>query len=131
MADIAVLILRFGLGIMFMAHGLQKAVGMFDGPGIKGFSEMLSGLGFAPAVFWAYIAAYLELIGGISLISGIFVRVTSILFLIFIVIAAIKVHLAKGFFLSSGGFEYNFIIACVCLALILLGAGKYSITKKF
>jgi uncharacterized membrane protein YphA (DoxX/SURF4 family) len=46
-----------------------------------------------------------------------------------IVTAAIKVHLGKGFFLSNGGFEYTFVIAAVCLALILLGSGKYNIFK--
>ncbi|MFA5411411.1 MAG: DoxX family protein [Candidatus Omnitrophota bacterium] len=131
MAGIAVLILRLGLGIMFIAHGLQKVAGMFGGPGIKGFSEMLSGLGFAPALFWACLAGYTELIAGTFLILGIFVRSASALLLILMVVAAIKVHLAKGFFLSGGGFEYVFIIACVCLALILLGGGKFSITKNF
>lgn len=131
MIDLGILILRLGVGIMFIAHGLQKAAGMFAGPGIRGFSEMLSGLGFAPALFWAYLAGYTELIGGIFLILGIFVRSASGLLLILIVVAAVKVHLSKGFFLSAGGFEYTFIIACACAALILLGGGKFSITKNF
>ncbi len=131
MADIGILILRLGLGIMFAAHGLQKAFGLFSGPGIKAFSEMLSGLGFSPALFWAYIAGYTELIGGVFLILGIAVRGSSFLLFILIAVAAIKVHIGKGFFLSSGGFEYTFIIACICLALVILGGGKFSILNKF
>ncbi|MFH1621895.1 MAG: hypothetical protein ABIA97_02095 [Candidatus Omnitrophota bacterium] len=39
--------LRFGLGIMFLVHGLKKAFGMLGGSGIRGFSEMLSSGFFA------------------------------------------------------------------------------------
>jgi len=130
MLNWGILVLRLGLGIMFMAHGLQKSFGLFGGPGIKDFSGMLSGLGFTPAIFWAYIAAYTELLGGLLLIIGLQVRPAATLLLILIVTAAIKVHIGKGFFLSNGGFEYTFIIAAICLSLILLGPGKFSIFNK-
>ena len=131
MIDWAILVLRLGLGIMFMAHGLQKAFGLFGGPGIGGFSEMLSGLGFKQSVFWAYLAAYTELIGGLFITLGLFTRGAAFMLLIFILVAAIKVHLGKGFFLQQGGFEYTYIIACMCLALILMGAGKFSPLNKY
>ncbi|MDD5129666.1 MAG: DoxX family protein [Candidatus Omnitrophica bacterium] len=127
MSNWGILVLRLGIGIMFAAHGLQKAFGFYGGPGIKGFSQMLSGLGFAPAIPWAYLAAYTELLGGVCLIIGLFTRSWAAMLLMLIITAAFKVHLAKGFFLSSGGFEYTFVIACACLALILLGEGKFTI----
>ncbi|MFA5199447.1 MAG: DoxX family protein [Candidatus Omnitrophota bacterium] len=129
MADLGILILRLGIGIMFVAHGLQKAFGLFAGPGIKGFSEMLSSLGFVPAPFWAYVAAYSELVGGLLLIIGFQARGAAAVLLILIVTAALKVHIAKGFFLSGGGFEYTFVIASACLALILLGPGKFKFPR--
>ena len=129
MLDWGILILRSGVGIMFVAHGLQMAFGLFGGPGINGFSKMLSGLGFVPAIFWSYVAAYTTLIGGFLLIAGIQARGAAALLLIFIVTAALKVHLSKGFFLSNGGYEYTFVIAASCLALILLGPGKFSIFR--
>jgi len=131
MVDWAILALRLGLGVMFAAHGLQKAFGLFGGPGIKGFSEMLSGLSFSYSVVWAYIAAYTELIGGLCVIVGLFTRGASLLLLVLVVVAAIKVHIGKGFFLSNGGFEYLYIIGSICVALILLGPGKLSLTDKF
>lgn len=130
MVDIGVWVLRLGIGIMFTAHGLQKAFGMFGGPGILGFRGFLNTLGMHPAFFWAYLAAYTELVGGICLILGMFTRVSAALLLIVIVVAGVKVHFAKGFFLSAGGFEYTFVIACACLALLLTGGGKLSIIKK-
>lgn len=129
MSDWGILSLRLGIGIMFLAHGLQKAFGLFRGPGIKGFSAMLSGLGFAPAMFWAYLASYAELLGGICLIIGLQTRGAAAILFILIVTAAFKVHLGKGFFLSNGGFEYTFVIALACLALVLLGPGKFGILK--
>jgi len=130
MLDLGILVLRLALGIMFVAHGLQMAFGLFGGPGVKGFSQMLSGLGFAPAMFWSYIASYTVLLGGLLVIIGVQTRLAAILLLIFILTAGIKVHLNKGFFLSNGGFEYTFVIAAICLALILLGPGKFSVFNK-
>lgn len=130
MLDWGILVLRLALGIMFMAHGLQMAFGLFGGSGVKAFSQMLSGLGFVPAMFWAYIGAYTVLIGGLLVIVGVQTRLAAILLLIFILTAGIRVHLGKGFFLSNGGFEYTFIIAAICLALILLGPGKFSIFNR-
>lgn len=122
--------LRVGLGIIFIAHGLQKAFGMFSGPGIEGFSKMLAGLGFMPSIFWAYLVAYIELIGGVFLILGILTRLTSGLLFIIMATAVLKVHLGKGFFLSSGGYEYSLFIALASLSLTILGGGKLSIIKK-
>jgi putative oxidoreductase len=130
MMDWALLVLRIGLGAIFLGHGLQKVFALFGGPGIKGFAGMLSGLGFTPALFWAYVAGYTELIGGLFLILGILTRISSLFIFILMVVATLKVHLVKGFFLSTGGFEYTFLIACVCLALMMLGGGKFSIFKK-
>lgn len=130
MLDLGILVLRLALGVMFVAHGLQMAFGLFGGPGVRGFSQMLSGLGFAPAIFWSYIASYTVLLGGLLVIIGVQTRLAAILLLIFILTAGIKVHLSKGFFLSNGGFEYTFIIAAICIALILLGPGKFSMFNK-
>ncbi|MDD2690017.1 MAG: DoxX family membrane protein, partial [Candidatus Omnitrophica bacterium] len=76
-----------------------------------------------------YLAAYVELIGGLLLFLGIFTRAAAAFILILMVVAALKVHIAKGFFLQSGGFEYTFVIACVCLALILMGPGRFAIKR--
>ncbi|MFA5090737.1 MAG: DoxX family protein [Candidatus Omnitrophota bacterium] len=131
MLNTGLLVLRLGLGAIFMAHGLQKAFGVFTGTGISGFSKMLSGLGFYPPVFWAYIAAYVELLSGLFLIFGILTRVSAFFLLVLMLVATIKVHLAKGFFLANGGFEYNLLIACACLALLLMGGGQFSLFKSF
>jgi len=123
--------LRLGLGIMFAAHGLQKVFGLFGGAGVKNFSQMLSNLGFVPPMFWAYLAAYTELIGGLCLIIGLGTRIASGFLFVLIVVAGSAVHLKNGFFLKDGGIEYTFVIAFACLALMLLGSGKFGMNQKF
>ncbi len=130
MADLAILVLRLGIGIMFSAHGLQKTFGMFGGPGIAGVTKMVAGMGFTPAAAWAYALAYTELIGGLLLIVGLGVRVSSFLLLAVMSVAIFKIHGAHGFFSMQGGFEYPFVIASVCLALLLTGGGKYGMNNK-
>lgn len=123
--------LRFGLGVIFIAHSLQKAFGMFGGNGIPGLEKFLGSLGFAPTIFWAYLVAYTELIGGLCVVLGVYTRIASALLAILIAVAAFKVHIAKGFFLSGGGFEYTFLIFCAAVALVISGGGTLSITKKY
>jgi len=123
--------LRLGAGVVFTAHGLQKTLGLFGGPGIHGFAEMLSKLGFVPALGWAYVAACVELLGGIMVLLGLGTRIAASLLFINMVVAGITVHLSKGFFLQNGGFEYTFILGCLCLALVFLGTGKFGINKNF
>jgi len=130
MLNWALLLLRLCAGVVFIAHGSQAALGLFGGPGINGFSQMLAGLGFKPALAWAYLGAYVELVGGLCLLSGIFVKGASLLLFIFMVVAAVKVHWTKGFFIQNGGFEYTFVLACVLIVIILLGAGKFSLGNK-
>jgi putative oxidoreductase len=125
MINLGLLVLRIGIGVMFFAHGRQKVFG-----GMEGFAGMLKGFGFVPALFWANLAGYTELIGSILLVLGVIPRISAGMLFILIVVAALKVHLAKGFFLSSGGFEYTFVIASACLALILCGAGNIALFNK-
>ena len=122
----AILPLRIGLGAVFVAHGLQKAFGLFGGSGIEGLSRMLSGLGFVPASLWAHILAYVELLCGVCLLIGFLVRISSGLLLVVMLVAILKVHLANGFLMMSGGYEYNFVIICICIALLIAGQGSLS-----
>jgi putative oxidoreductase len=43
------------------------------------------------------------------------------------VVAALRAHDGRGFFIQNGGYEYNVALAVVSLALILAGAGSYSL----
>ena len=123
--------LRFSLGIIFIAHGSQKAFGLFGGKGVNAFAGMLAHLGFRPPVFWAYLDTYTELLCGILLLLGLFTRTASALLFISMVVAVAAVHFSKGFFAANGGFEYNFLIMAALVSLMLLGTGKFGLSTKF
>ncbi|MDD4957423.1 MAG: DoxX family protein [Candidatus Omnitrophica bacterium] len=126
----AALPIRLGLGVMFMAHGLQKVFGLFGGPGIENFAKFLGSLNIDPPVPMAYMAGYGELLGGLCLILGLFTRLSAGVLTVIMVVAAVSVHLKNGFFLKDGGIEYVFVIVAACVSLMVSGGGKLSITKK-
>ncbi|MCF7908291.1 MAG: DoxX family protein [Candidatus Omnitrophica bacterium] len=130
MKSYATLPLRLALGAVFIFHGLQKAFGLFGGPGIKGFSGMLAGLGFPFSEIMAILVAYVELIAGILLVLGVLTRISSLSLLIIMIVALLKVHLAKGFSIMNGGYEYDLVLILICLSLIISGGGKLSLGQK-
>ncbi|RNL50538.1 DoxX family protein [Pedobacter jejuensis] len=120
------LLLRVGLGIMFIIHGFPKLAGGPDGWTGLGGSMKVVGVDFLPT-FWGFMAAATETFGGFLLIVGLFFRPASIL-LIFTMIIAALVHFSKGDGLQ--GASHAIELAIVFLGLIFIGPGKYSVDKK-
>ncbi len=129
--DSAIFFIRATLGVIFLAHGLQKTFGLFGGPGVEGVTGMLKSMGFAYPVMWAWILSLTELIGGLFLILGILPRISAALIAIIMVVAIVKVHGPKGLFSMQGGFEYQLLILMTCISLMITGAGKFSLFDKF
>ncbi len=130
-SDVALLALRLGVGIIFVAHGFQKLFGLFGGSGLQGVAGMLKSMGFAPPLFWAVVLGLGETLGGIFLILGFLPRIGAALIAVVMLVAIAKVHLARGFFAAQGGLEYPFLILMSCLALIISGAGRLSFFNRF
>jgi len=129
--DIAVLILRLAVGVIFVAHGMQKLFGAFGGGGIDGLAKLLENIGLAAPVFWAWVAAIAEGAGGLFLLLGVVPRISAGMILIVMTVAIVKVHGSNGFFLRDGGFEYPFLILMNCATLMLIGSGKFSLFNKY
>lgn len=120
------LLLRFGIGIMFIIHGFPKLAGGPAGWTQLGGSMKVVGIDFLP-VFWGFMAAVSETFGGFLLIVGLFFRPALILLIITMVIAVL-VHFAKGDGLS--GASHAMELAIVFFGLIFIGPGKYSVDKR-
>ena len=120
--NLAILILRLGIGFMFILHGWPKFIG---GPekwinlGEYGMNSI--GIYFAP-LFWGFMAAFAEFFGGIHLILGLFTRFFSLLLFITMLVAMMT-HISNGIMEASHAIESSIIF----LSLFFMGAGKYSL----
>ena len=129
--DPALLIIRIGIGAIFIGHGSQKLFGVFGGNGIDAFAEALKNMGIANPRLMAPVAAVSEALGGVFVLLGIFPRIGAFLIAFTMVVAIVKVHGPNGFFAANGGFEYPFLILMACISLMIAGGGKLSLYNNF
>src|SRR5213082_1164410 len=80
-ADLGLLVLRVTLGVVFLAHGGQKAFGSFGGPGFAGATGFIGSLGFRPAPLWTAVAVGGELVAGVLFVLGALTPVAALLVL--------------------------------------------------
>lgn len=129
----SLLVVRLGLGVVFFAHGSQKVLGWFGGHGLGGTIKTFQGMGVPPAA--ATLAAFIEFLGGGALIIGLLARPAAVGIIVVMLVAINKVHAKHGFFLNLGvpgkgpGFEFNFALIAMALAVLIGGAGVLSIDR--
>lgn len=120
------LIIRVGLGVLFIYHGYPKLLG---GPELWtkiGGAMKNIGITFFP-VFWGLMAAVAETFGGFLLIIGFAFRPVCLVLTFVMLIAALN-HLnsGDGLMVASHAIEVGFVF----LGLAFLGPGKYSADKN-
>ena len=124
--DIGLLILRLGIGGMFLFHGAPKIVGGPEKWEQLGMAMGNFGIHFLP-VFWGFMASFAEFFGGIMLILGLFFRPACMLLTINMTVAA-SMHLSRGD--GLGGASHAIEDGIVFLSLIFIGPGKYSLDER-
>ncbi|MBI5889005.1 MAG: DoxX family protein [Deltaproteobacteria bacterium] len=124
--NIGLLILRLGIGAMFVYHGAPKMLGgpaKWEG---LGRAAGIFGIDFAP-VFWGFMAAVSEFAGGFALILGLFSREFSALLVITMIVAAgFHLNRGEGLFGASHAVE----LGIVFFSFIFIGPGKYSLDER-
>ncbi|MDI3504933.1 MAG: putative oxidoreductase [Bacteroidota bacterium] len=121
------LFLRVALGISIFLHGIPKMMGGVETWSYLGSSMSYFGITFAPA-FWGFLAAFAETVGGVLLALGLFFRPAAIL-LAGNMTVALATHLFAGDNFMVYGHALDLLI--VYFSLIFIGAGEYSLDKKF
>ncbi|HEY5857576.1 MAG TPA: DoxX family protein [Aldersonia sp.] len=121
--DLAVLIARVAIGIVFFEHGWQK---LFTN-GIDGTTSFFAQVGVPAAPASAWFAAVIELAGGAALILGLAVPLAGMLLLIDMIGAFVFVHADAGIFVEQGGYELVLVLGAAALLLAVIGAGRYSV----
>ncbi|MGX6511204.1 DoxX family protein [Rhodococcus sp. SJ-2] len=121
--DIGILIARLGLGIILLTHGLQKLTVW----GQSGTSAAFEGMGVPAASVSAFVATWVEILGGIALILGLLVPVFGALLFLVMAGAFVIVHVGNGVYVADGGFELVAALGLGALLLAVVGAGRFSI----
>jgi putative oxidoreductase len=129
------LVVRLGLGIVFFAHGSQKVLGWFGGPGLRGTVGYLKQSLGVPAPL-AALAALTEFLAGCGMLVGFLARPAAIGIIAVMLVAIVKVHGTHGFFINFAntpgkghGYEFNLILIATALAILIGGAGAFSIDR--
>jgi putative oxidoreductase len=123
---LALTLVRLVVGIVFVVHGAQKLF-VFGLGGITGYFTQA---GIPLPAIAAPVVTFVELLGGIALILGIFTRVAAILLAIDMAGAILFVHGKGGFYLPAG-FEYALTLLVANIALAIGGPGEYAIESRF
>ena len=125
-ADLAALILRVSLGVLFLAHAGLK-IFVFTPAGTAGFFQSL---GLPGPLAYLIIAA--ELLGGLALIAGYRTRIVSLALIPVLLGAIVTVHFAAGFWFSNenGGWEYPAFWIVTLIVQALLGDGAAALGRR-
>jgi putative oxidoreductase len=132
--DVALLVLRVLLGVVFFPHGMQKLLGWFGGYGFAGTMGMFTDKMGIPAVF-AFLAIMAEGLGSLGLITGFLTRVAAFGVAVEMAVAVYLLHFQHGFFMNwfgnqkGEGYEYHLLVIAIALALMIRGGGKWSIDQ--
>lgn len=127
-------LLRLFLGIVFFPHGAQKLLGMFGGGGFAKTMSGMTGMGLPAAI--VFLVILIEFFGSLSMLLGFLSRVSAVGILCVMLGAVFTVHIHNGFFMNwmgnqkGEGFEYHLLVIGICLALLVLGSGRYSVDRS-
>ncbi|MBY4128882.1 DoxX family protein [Rhodococcus fascians] len=127
-ADLGLFVLRVTIGAVFLGHGLQKLVGLWNGPGLDGFQNLLETSGFRYSEILAIAAAAGETLGGALLILGLATPLAGAAVLATIINAWCFKQVAEPGLQFSGAtsVEYETVLGFAAAAIILTGPGKIS-----
>jgi putative oxidoreductase len=128
-ADLAKFLTRGITGGFLAAHGTQKLLGWFNGPGFKGTMGFMSMMHLKPEKFWAMAAGASELGGGALSSLGLFYPLGPIMSIGAMGIAAGTIHSKKPIWITDGGAETPLTLAVLNAALALTGPGKFSLDR--
>ena len=125
------LILRITLAVVFFPHGAQKVLGWFGGHGFKSTLQFFTSSGIPAGL--ALLAMAAEFLGPLGLAIGLLTRVTAFGIACVMLVGIATVHWRYGFFMnwdgtqSGEGVEYHLLALGIALAVIIMGAGAWSV----
>lgn len=124
--NLALLVLRCGVGAVMLAHGINH---IFGGGKIAGTGRWFESLGMKPGPLHAWLASIMEIVGGVLLILGLLMPLAGASVVGVMLVAWITNHRKNGFFIfrPGEGWEYVMTLTLAGFALAILGAGEWSL----
>ena len=123
-ADLWYPMMRIVTGAILFVHGWGKL-----GAGVAGVTGYFAKNGFPAPGGFAYAAIFLETVGAACVVVGLFTRFFAAALAIELGIAFLVIHLAKGFGVGGGGYEYVLLLGINMFAIALRGGGPYSLDR--
>lgn len=123
MDDAGRLVLRVVLGALILFHGVSKII-----HGVGFVTVLVAKAGLPPAV--GYLVYIGEVIAPLMLVFGVWTRLAALVVAINMITAILLVHVPQIFTLSNTGgwaLELQGMYLATALAIIMLGAGRYSV----
>lgn len=118
--DAALLILRIGVAVLMLTHGLPKLQMLLSG----GEIQFPGVLGLSPAISLALVV-FAEVVCSLLILIGFRTRLASIPLLFTMVVAVFVFHINDPFANQELGLLYLLLY----LPLLILGSGKYSVDQ--
>jgi putative oxidoreductase len=129
--DLALLVLRLVVGLLFVGHGAQKLFGAFGGGGLEGTAGMFDNIGLRPGWLHARAAGTAEFLGGALIALGLFTPFAAAALVAVMTAAIITVHARNGIWNTNQGYEFNLVLIAAVFALAGIGAGGWSLDNAF
>ena len=128
--DLGLLLIRLTLGVVFIAHGLQRAFGWWGGSGLDGLKDTITEAGYQHAGVLTYITAGALIGAGVFLVLGLFTPVAGAVALGFLVNSLLVMFESQRktggvFIFGADGAEYLLTLTALAAAIVLAGPGRY------
>lgn len=121
--DLGLLIIRVGIGALFIIHGYPKIMGGSTQWLWLGNQMAAIGITFYPT-FWGFLAACSELFGGVLLVLGLGTRFAAF-FISCVMLVALSMHFSLGD--AFGVYSHPLALLVVLVGLFFAGPGKLSL----
>lgn len=131
--DVSRFVLRVLLGVVMFPHGAGKFLGWFGGGGFLATMNGLTGMGLSAPI--AFLVIMAEFLGSLGLVVGFLARIAALGIGAVMAGAIYLVHWKHGFFMNwygaqaGEGFEYHLLAIAIALALVIKGAGRWSVDR--
>ena len=124
--NFGLLVLRVGLGAVFLAHGINH---IFGGGKIAGTGRWFASLGMKPGILHAWLASITEIGAGSLLVVGLLTPLAAAGVVGVMVVAWLINHRGNGFFIfrPGEGWEYVMTLTLVGVAVSAIGPGEWSL----